>query len=128
MPRNLAKSILHNISVVIVGFGVAFVGTRLDLLIALRDFRSTVAMAGGGLLLCAGFLLRAWATFYFYQLRMKVISLEPLAALLWPLRLFAESALPWRQRVHLFWRRAGAGIARRAHPDRWSSSFRRPLR
>jgi protein-S-isoprenylcysteine O-methyltransferase Ste14 len=117
MPRNLAKSILHNISVVIVGFGVAFVCARLDLLIALRDFRSTVAMAGGGLLLCAGFLLRAWATFYFYQHRIKVISLEPQAALIisGPYA-FSRNPLYLDGNVFIFF---GAGIARRAHPDRW---------
>jgi protein-S-isoprenylcysteine O-methyltransferase Ste14 len=31
----------------------------------------------GSLLLIVGFLLRVWATFYFYQKRMKVISLSP---------------------------------------------------
>jgi len=31
----------------------------------------------GSLLLIIGFLLRVWATFYFYQNRMKVISLSP---------------------------------------------------
>jgi protein-S-isoprenylcysteine O-methyltransferase Ste14 len=74
---SLFKSILHNIGVVIVGLGVAFIGTRLDLLLRLRDFRSVPAIVAGSVLLIVGFLLRAWATFYFYQQRMKVISLSP---------------------------------------------------
>jgi protein-S-isoprenylcysteine O-methyltransferase Ste14 len=82
MALNFAKSLLHNIGVVIVGFGVAFIGTRLDLLIGLPDFRSIFAMVVGWLLVGAGFLLRAWATFYFYEDRMKVISLKPQTALI----------------------------------------------
>jgi protein-S-isoprenylcysteine O-methyltransferase Ste14 len=73
----LFKSVLHNIGVVIVGLGVAFIGTRLDLLLGIRDFRSAVTPVMGSLLLIVGFLLRVWATFYFYQERMKVISLSP---------------------------------------------------
>jgi protein-S-isoprenylcysteine O-methyltransferase Ste14 len=73
----LFKSILHNIGVVIVGLTVAFIGTGLDWLLGLRDFRSLPATLAGSLLLIVGFLLRVWATFYFYQKRMKVISLSP---------------------------------------------------
>jgi protein-S-isoprenylcysteine O-methyltransferase Ste14 len=73
----LFKSVLHNIGVVIVGLAVAFIGTRLDLLLGIRDFRSALTPAVGSLLLIFGFLLRVWATFYFYQKRMKVISLSP---------------------------------------------------
>jgi len=73
----LVKSILHNIGGVIVGLAVAFIGTRLDLLLGLHDFRSVLATIVGSLLLIIGFLLRVWATFYFYQNRMKVISLSP---------------------------------------------------
>ena len=36
----------------------------------------------GGLLVALGFLLRVWATFHFYEHHMRVISLEPQAALL----------------------------------------------
>ena len=79
---NLAKSVFHNIGVVIVGFVVAFIGTRIDLLMGLRDFRSTFPMAAGWLLVCVGFLLRAWAALCFYEHRIKVISLEPQAALI----------------------------------------------
>ena len=73
----LFKSLLHNIGVVIVGLGVAFIGTRLDSLLGLRDFRSGPTAVVGPLLLIIGFLTRVWATFYFYQNRMKVISLSP---------------------------------------------------
>jgi protein-S-isoprenylcysteine O-methyltransferase Ste14 len=73
----LFKSILHNIGVVIVGLGVAFIGTRLDSLLGLRDFSSVPTAVAGSLLLIIGFLTRVWATFYFYQKRIKVISLSP---------------------------------------------------
>lgn len=79
---SLAKSLLHNIAVVIVGFGVAFIGTRIDVLTGLKDFGSPVAIAAGWLLVGAGFVLRAWAAFHFYEHRMRVISLRPQAALL----------------------------------------------
>jgi protein-S-isoprenylcysteine O-methyltransferase Ste14 len=73
----LLKSVLHNIGVVVVGIAVAFVGTRLDLFLGIREFRSAFTSVVGCLLLIVGFLLRVWATFYFYQNRMKVISLSP---------------------------------------------------
>jgi protein-S-isoprenylcysteine O-methyltransferase Ste14 len=74
---NLSKSILHNLGVVIVGFGFAFVGTQLDYLLSIRDFRSLFMVAAGGLLVTLGFLLRVWATVHFYEQHMKVISLVP---------------------------------------------------
>jgi protein-S-isoprenylcysteine O-methyltransferase Ste14 len=74
---NLFKSILHNIGVVLVGFGVAFMGTRLDALFGISGFHSIFADAAGCLLVTFGFLSRVWATFYFYEHRMKVISLAP---------------------------------------------------
>lgn len=73
---NLFKSILHNIGVVIVGLGVAFIGTRLDLLLGIHGFSSVIATVGALVLLTTGFLLRVWATFYFYSHRMKVVSLS----------------------------------------------------
>jgi protein-S-isoprenylcysteine O-methyltransferase Ste14 len=78
----LLNSILHNIGVVIVGLGVALIGTRLDLLLRIRDFRSVLAAAAGVLLLIIGFLLRVWATYYFYQKRMRVVSLSPQSTLI----------------------------------------------
>lgn len=74
---NVLKSLLHNVGVVIVGFGFAFLGTRVDLIFGLRDFRSPVTTSTGSLLLTAGFLLRVWATFRFYEQHLKVISLAP---------------------------------------------------
>lgn len=74
---SLLKSVLHNIGVVLVGFGVAYLGTRLDFLLGWRQFHAPAATAAGWVLLDAGFLLRTWAAFDFYERKMKVISLEP---------------------------------------------------
>ena len=71
---SLLKSILHNVGVVAVGLGIAFLGTKIDLLLGIRGFHSAVAAALGWLLIAVGFLIRVWATFYFYMNRMKVIS------------------------------------------------------
>jgi protein-S-isoprenylcysteine O-methyltransferase Ste14 len=73
----LFKSILHNLGVMLVGLGVAIIGTMLDLLVGIREFRSVLTAVFGFLFLLVGFLLRVWATYYFYQERMKVISLSP---------------------------------------------------
>src|SRR5262245_3036424 len=77
MFMNLLKSLLHNIGVVAVGFSVALLGRGLDYLLGITDFRSLVASIAGVPLLALGFFLRAWATWHFYQRRMKVISLSP---------------------------------------------------
>ena len=77
MLVNLLKSILHNIGVVIVGFIFAFLSTKLDLLLGINDFKSLLTITLGLLLLTIGFLFRVWATFYFYEHQMKVISLAP---------------------------------------------------
>jgi protein-S-isoprenylcysteine O-methyltransferase Ste14 len=74
---SLLQSILHNMVVVAVGFGVALIGTGLDALFGISDFRSTLAAAISGLLLTIGVLLRVWAAYHFYQHQMKVISLVP---------------------------------------------------
>jgi protein-S-isoprenylcysteine O-methyltransferase Ste14 len=74
---DLLKSVLHNIGVVAVGFGVAFLGRGLDFLLGITNLRPLVAALAGAVLLAVGFLLRAWATFHFYEQRMKVISLSP---------------------------------------------------
>jgi len=79
---NLFKSILHNVGVVAVGFGVAYAAKWIDALLGLHGFASGYAMASGAVLLAAGFSLRVWAAFCFYQHRMKVISLEPQGALI----------------------------------------------
>jgi uncharacterized membrane protein YidH (DUF202 family) len=71
------KSISHNIGVVAVGFGIAFLGTKVDSLFGIARFHSTVAAAVGWLLVAVGFVIRAWATLYFYMNQMRVISLAP---------------------------------------------------
>ncbi len=82
MSSSLAKSILHNIGVVIVAFGFAYLGTRVDSLLAIRRFHSFLTAIAGWFLVIIGFLLRVWATVHFYQRRMKVISLVPQRALI----------------------------------------------
>jgi hypothetical protein len=72
---NLLKSLLHNAGVVIVGLGFAFLGAALDSLVGVARFHSVMTTALAWPLLTIGFLLRVWATFYFYQRQMKVISL-----------------------------------------------------
>jgi protein-S-isoprenylcysteine O-methyltransferase Ste14 len=74
---NLLKSLLHNIGVVIVGFGVGVIGSKVDYLFQIHRFHSVLATSAGWLLLAPGFLLRVWATWYFYQDHMKVIELAP---------------------------------------------------
>jgi protein-S-isoprenylcysteine O-methyltransferase Ste14 len=74
---SLLKSILHNIGVLIVGFVFAFLCTRLDLLFGIQSFGSHFTTAIACLLLAIGFLLRVWATFYFYERQMDVIRLAP---------------------------------------------------
>ena len=75
--RPLAKGILHNIGVIIVGLGVGLIGSDIDRLAGLHDFRSPAPTVAGCALLLAGFLLRVWATFHFYKNGMRVISLSP---------------------------------------------------
>ena len=79
---SLLKSLLHNIGVVIVGFGFALLGTGLDWILGLTAFHSIVIQTLAVLLLTIGFLLRVWATYHFYQHHMRVISLVPQNALI----------------------------------------------
>ena len=74
---NVLKSILHNIGVVIVGLGIAYLGTRVDALLGVPAFASPLVKAVALLLLALGFLVRVWATVYFYAHKMRVIALEP---------------------------------------------------
>jgi protein-S-isoprenylcysteine O-methyltransferase Ste14 len=76
------KSILHNVGVVAVGFAVAFVGTLLDRLVGTPRFHTLIAVVAGALLIAAGFLLRTWAAYCFYEHRMRVISTVPQGTLL----------------------------------------------
>ena len=78
----LLKSILHNIGVVFVGFALAYLGVIVDSIFGFPAFTSTFVTAAGWLLVAVGFLLRAWATFYFYRHDMHVISLQPQSALI----------------------------------------------
>jgi protein-S-isoprenylcysteine O-methyltransferase Ste14 len=77
MFTNLLKSTLHNVGVLIVGLGIALGCTKIDSRLGISRFHSIAAVVGGWLLLVMGFLLRLWATFYFYESHMKVISLRP---------------------------------------------------
>jgi len=74
---NLIKSILHNIGALIVGFVFAFIGVGLDFFLKIPEFRSLPALIIGCVFLTIGFLIRVWATFYFYEQHMSVIRLEP---------------------------------------------------
>jgi protein-S-isoprenylcysteine O-methyltransferase Ste14 len=79
---SLLKSLLHNIGVVIVGFGFALLGAGLDWLLGLTTFHSIFIPILAGLLLTIGFFIRVWATYHFYQHHMRVISLVPQNALI----------------------------------------------
>jgi protein-S-isoprenylcysteine O-methyltransferase Ste14 len=76
------KSILHNLFVTAVGVVVALAGARLDRLIGINEFRSSIATVVGSTLLLVGFLIRVWATYYFYQNQMRVIATVPQGTLL----------------------------------------------
>jgi protein-S-isoprenylcysteine O-methyltransferase Ste14 len=82
MSANLLKSILHNAGVVIVGLGLAYLGTIVDALLGLSALAFPLAKAGALFLLGLGFLVRLWATFHFYVHNMRVISLEPQSTLI----------------------------------------------
>jgi protein-S-isoprenylcysteine O-methyltransferase Ste14 len=74
---NLLKSVLHNIGVVIVGLALAYLGTMVDSLLGAPAFSLPLVKVAGLLLLALGFLVRVWATVYFYGHKMRVISLKP---------------------------------------------------
>jgi protein-S-isoprenylcysteine O-methyltransferase Ste14 len=77
VANNLAKSVLHNVGVLAVSFGFGAVGVGLDHLVHLPRFPGLAAEMVGSVLLSAGFALRVWATWHFYQRKMRVIVLEP---------------------------------------------------
>lgn len=77
MRMSLLKSILQNVGVVLVGYLFGLVGYLLDLAIGMGSFASDWATIAGWLLVATGFAIRVWATFCFYEQRMKVISLTP---------------------------------------------------
>jgi protein-S-isoprenylcysteine O-methyltransferase Ste14 len=76
------RSILHNLLVIAVGLIVALIGTKLDGLFGIAEFRSTLSTVAGAILIVMGFLIRFWATFYFYENRMRVIATTPQGTLL----------------------------------------------
>jgi protein-S-isoprenylcysteine O-methyltransferase Ste14 len=78
----IIRSILHNLLVTAVGFVVALAGTWLDRLIGINEFRSSIATVIGSTLLVVGFLIRVWATYYFYQNHMRIIAMVPQGTLL----------------------------------------------
>jgi protein-S-isoprenylcysteine O-methyltransferase Ste14 len=78
----LIKSILHNIGVVIVGFIVALISIGIDRLLGLHAFHSLSLFVIGWIALAVGFLIRVWATWYFYKARMNVIELAPQGTLI----------------------------------------------
>jgi len=78
----LLKSTLHNIGVVLVGLAVAYLGTMVDSVLGVSAFAFPLAKVVAWLLLALGFLVRVWATVYFYAHKMRVISLKPQRALI----------------------------------------------
>jgi len=77
MTTIFLKSVLHNIGVVLMSLGLAYLASLVDWLLGLPRLSSPAVIAFGVLLLALGFLLRVWAVVHFYSLRMRVISLEP---------------------------------------------------
>ena len=82
MTIALLRSLVHNIGVLIVGLGLAYLGTVVDSLLGLPRSTAVLVTAAAALLLALGFLVRVWATFHFYTHGMRVISLEPQATLI----------------------------------------------
>jgi protein-S-isoprenylcysteine O-methyltransferase Ste14 len=76
MAHSLARSLLHNVGVLAVSFAFGAAGVALDGLLGLPRFPGLAAAVGGAALLAAGFALRVWATWHFYQRQMRVIVLE----------------------------------------------------
>jgi protein-S-isoprenylcysteine O-methyltransferase Ste14 len=73
----IAKSVLHNIGVLVVGFIFAFIGRGVDALFGVPRFGSPSITVIACISLLIGFLVRVWATDYFYKEHMSVIRLEP---------------------------------------------------
>jgi protein-S-isoprenylcysteine O-methyltransferase Ste14 len=61
---------------------MAYLGTKVDSLVGISAFSSTLAKAGGLILLGLGFLIRLWAAYHFYAHQMRVISLQPQSTLI----------------------------------------------
>ncbi len=82
MSKSLIKSILHNIGVLVVGIGVGLLGFFFDWLLSITRFYSPFIIVIAVGLLIIGFLIRVWATYYFYEHKMKVIKLEAQGSLI----------------------------------------------
>jgi len=126
---NIVTSLLHNIGVTVVGFGVAFLGVALDSLLHLPEFKSPLAVGAGLLLLAIGFLLRVWATYLFYERDMKVISLVPQKRLITtgPYR-FSRNPLYLGGNVFIFfWSSDNPWIDSRTRADGSAPSLNEPL-
>nr|WP_255488460.1 isoprenylcysteine carboxylmethyltransferase family protein [Rhodanobacter sp. MP1X3] len=78
----IAKSILHNIGVLLVSLLVAYLGAYADSLLGIASFASVVARIAGCSLLALGFFVRTWAAVHFYQHGLRVVSLRPQAVLI----------------------------------------------
>src|SRR5262245_29196690 len=78
----ILRSVLHNLGVLAVGLGWAYLGTRVDGLLGLHEFSSIPAKVIAVVLLVLGFLTRLWAAAHFYSHHMHVISLEPQGTLI----------------------------------------------
>jgi protein-S-isoprenylcysteine O-methyltransferase Ste14 len=93
---NLLKSVLHNIGVLAVGFTVGRIGAGIDSLFGIPRLASPLMTIVGTFAIAAGFLLRVWATFHFYERQMMVISLAPQRSLITtgPYR-FSRNRLYW---------------------------------
>ena len=77
MAASLVKSFLHNLAVLMVGCGFALLGREFDSLLGITSFHSVFIEIGASLFVTLGLLVRVWATYFFYQRSMKVISLVP---------------------------------------------------
>lgn len=82
MSAVIAKSILHNIGVMLVSLLVAYLGKSADSLLGVSSFSSAIAGISGCSLLALGFFVRTWAAVHFYQHGMRVVSLKPQAVLI----------------------------------------------
>jgi len=72
----LLKSIFHNVGVVLVGFALAYLGTMVDSILGFPAIASALMPVAGWSLLALGFLLRRWATVYFYRHGLRQAKLK----------------------------------------------------
>ena len=82
MSKNFFRNLQHNIGVLVVGLVVGYMGALIDNALQLEVFTFPFSWHVGLMLTCVGFLIRVWATHYFYKNQMKVISLKPQSTLL----------------------------------------------